>query len=89
LDSSLSSAAANLTIVVLDVLWIPRYGVLGAACASLIAYSVAFVLVGATFCRVTGLSVGEAYGYRREDLGAMARISGRFARRAGLASGAG
>ena len=83
---SLSSVAANMTIVALDVLWIPKYGVVGAAWASLAAYSVALVFMALTFCHVTRLSFRDAYRYRAEDLGAMARMANRLARQAGLVS---
>ena len=82
---SMSSLIANATIVTLDVLWIPRYGILGAAWASLIAYVVALAVAALMFCRVTGLRARDAYCYRSDDLGTMSRIATRLARRTGLA----
>jgi O-antigen/teichoic acid export membrane protein len=84
---SVSSLLANVTIVGLDLLWIPRFGILGAAWASLIAYGVALAMAAVMFCRVTGLGFREAYWYRADDLGAMTRILAQvFRRRPELAS---
>jgi O-antigen/teichoic acid export membrane protein len=84
---SMSSLLANVTIVGLDLLWIPRFGILGAAWASLIAYCVALAMAAVMFCRVTGLGFLEAYRYRGDDLGAITRILGQvFRRRPELAS---
>jgi O-antigen/teichoic acid export membrane protein len=79
---SLSSLAANVTIVGLDLLWIPRYGLIGAAWASLVAYAVALVVAGFLFCRVTGLGVREAYAYRWGDLSTMLKLASEAGRRA-------
>lgn len=81
---SLSSLVANVTIVALDLLWIPRYGIFGAAWASLAAYAVALVLAAFLFCRVTGLGPREAYGYRAGDVGAMRKLVEYVGRSMGL-----
>ncbi len=81
---SCSSLVANVTIVVLDLLWIPRYGVFGAAWASLIAYAVALALAAVLFCRVTGLGLLEAYRYRASDAGAIRKLAGHVACMAGF-----
>jgi O-antigen/teichoic acid export membrane protein len=77
---SISSTVATVTIVVLDLAWIPRHGILGAAWASLVAYSVALGVVAFMFCRVTGLSFRDAYFYRSDDLGALMRVVSRLTR---------
>lgn len=77
---SMSSLVATVTIVALDLVWIPRHGILGAAWASLVAYSAALVVVAFMFCRVTGLSFREAYLYRSDDLDALLRIASRLTR---------
>jgi O-antigen/teichoic acid export membrane protein len=77
---SMSSMMATVTIVALDLAWIPQQGILGAAWASLVAYSVAFAVVAFMFCRVTGLSFRDAYLYRSDDLGALMRILSPLAR---------
>src|SRR5262245_1464118 len=76
---SLSSLLSTITIVALDLAWIPRHGILGAAWASLVAYSVAFGVVALMFCRVTGLSFRDAYLYRSADFAALLRIGSRLA----------
>jgi O-antigen/teichoic acid export membrane protein len=81
---AMSSVVASATIVVLDLLWIPRYGIMGAAWASLVAYSVALALAAVTFCRVTGMGFRDAYRYRSTDLGTMARLASRLVRGRGL-----
>jgi len=65
---SVCSGVASLCIVVLDLLWIPRYGAMGAAWASFIAYGVALGTAGWAFCRLTGMSVTTAYAPRISDM---------------------
>jgi O-antigen/teichoic acid export membrane protein len=65
---SVCSGAATICIVVLDVLWIPQHGVMGAAWASFIAYGMALVTVAYAFCRSTGLGLGTAFAPRRSDV---------------------
>lgn len=77
---SMSSLLATVTIVALDLTWIPRYGILGAAWASLVAYSVALAVAAFTFCHVTALSFRDAYLYRSDDLGALLRLASRLVR---------
>jgi O-antigen/teichoic acid export membrane protein len=82
---SMSSLMATMTIVALDLAWIPKHGILGAAWASLVAYSVAFAVVAFQFCRVTGMSFRDAYLYRPDDLGALLRLASRLVRSGRLA----
>jgi O-antigen/teichoic acid export membrane protein len=77
---SMSSLVATVTIVALDLSWIPQHGILGAAWASLVAYSVALAVAACTFCHVTGLSFRDAYLYRPDDLIALLRIASRLMR---------
>ena len=77
---SLSSLVATVTIVALDLMWIPQHGILGAAWASLVAYTIALAVAAFTFCHVTGLSFREAYIYRSDDLIALVRIASRLMR---------
>jgi O-antigen/teichoic acid export membrane protein len=62
------SGVASLCIVVLDLLWIPRYGAVGAAWASFIAYGVALGAAAWAFCRLTGMSLVAAYAPRFSDM---------------------
>jgi O-antigen/teichoic acid export membrane protein len=82
---SMSSLVATMTIVALDLAWIPQHGILGAAWASLVAYGVALAAAAFMFCRVTGLSFRDAYLYRSDDLGALLRIASRLVRGGRLA----
>jgi O-antigen/teichoic acid export membrane protein len=45
---------AVITNVVLNLLWIPRYGIVGAARASTVSYTVSFVLALFFYCRLSG-----------------------------------
>jgi stage V sporulation protein B len=51
---SVAMAVAALVTVGLDLILIPRFGIAGAATASLIAYAVSAAQLGASFVRVTG-----------------------------------
>ena len=49
-----SGLAAVLTNVVLNLLWIPRYGIVGAAWASTASYTVSFLSALFFYCRLSG-----------------------------------
>jgi O-antigen/teichoic acid export membrane protein len=49
-----TSSAAVLTNVVLNLLWIPRYGIVGAAWASTASYTVSFLSALFFYCRLSG-----------------------------------
>jgi O-antigen/teichoic acid export membrane protein len=65
------SSVATVCIVSLDLLWIPRYGVMGAAWASLIAYGVALGAAAWAFCRQTGMRPAAAYIPRFSDVSSL------------------
>lgn len=46
--------AAVTTNVILNLLWIPRYGIVGAAWASTVSYTVSFLMVLFLYCRLSG-----------------------------------
>ncbi len=46
--------AAVMTNIVLNLLWIPRYGIVGAAWASTVSYSVSFLSALFFYCRLSG-----------------------------------
>lgn len=52
----------------LNMLWIPRYGITGAAHASAISYIMAFLIGLAVYCRVSGNSLTNVLVPRRSDL---------------------
>lgn len=68
---SLCSLLSAIVIVVLDFWWIPIYGVMGAAWASLISYAIAALSGAVVFRRLTGMSYREAYLPRWGDVVAL------------------
>lgn len=62
---STASVALN---VLLNVLWIPRFGPVGAAWASSVSYTFAFLLVVILYVRVSGNKVSHVVLPRRSDL---------------------
>ncbi len=66
--------AAN---VGLNLLWIPRYGIVGASLASSVSYSVVALVVVVAYLRISGTRFRDAFLLRREDWG---RVAGIFAR---------
>lgn len=81
LVASSCSFAAAVVIVVLDLWWIPLYGVMGAAWASLIAYGVAFAGSSIAFSLVTGIPYASAFVPQREDYRLLVETARRLARR--------
>ena len=53
--------------VVLNILWIPRYGIAGAAWASVASYGIALVIVLIVYCRLSGNSWIEVLFPQRGD----------------------
>lgn len=69
------AAAAGFSLaitVLLDLLLIPRYGIMGAALASSIAYGAAAVFLLGMFLRTTGMTPREVLLVRRSDWKALA-----------------
>jgi len=56
--------------LLLNFLWIPRWGIEGAAWASTVSYTVQGALMAVFFCRLTGIPPGHLVVPRREDLAA-------------------
>lgn len=74
-------AAVSLTAnVVLNVLLIPRYGTSGAAWSSVVSYSVAGILTGALYVRVSGNSVAGVLLPHPDDLVLLRRVAGSLVR---------
>lgn len=63
-----SSTITLVFTVVLDLALIPAFGIVGAAAASSVAYSVATALVVYFYLKDSGLRAGEIFLPRREDL---------------------
>lgn len=66
--ASLCSMVSAIFIVVLDFWWIPKWGVMGAAWASLVSYAAAFVAGAYAFYRLTGVGFCEILVPRKEDV---------------------
>jgi O-antigen/teichoic acid export membrane protein len=56
--------AAN---VILNLLWIPRYGIVGASLASSISYALVALIVAVAFFRISGTRARDAFLPRKED----------------------
>jgi O-antigen/teichoic acid export membrane protein len=65
---SYTSGIAMLLTVVLDIILIPRWGTVGAAIASSIAYLTAWVVTLRLYCRITGYHPWDLLVIRQEDL---------------------
>jgi O-antigen/teichoic acid export membrane protein len=66
--STISALMALMVTIVLDIVLIPRYGIVGAAVASTCAYSVEFVIAGSYFVFHSGLTWKEILVLRKSDL---------------------
>jgi len=60
--------AALIANVSLNLMWIPRYGILGAAAASLVSYTLEALVIATAFVATTRCSVGELLVVRRSDV---------------------
>jgi len=67
--------AAN---VVLNLLWIPRYGIVGASLASTVSYGLVTLVVVQAFLRISGSRARDAFLLRKEDWNRVAGIFGRL-----------
>jgi len=64
------AAAVGLALnVALNWIWIPRYGIVGAALASTVSYGTVALFVVAAFLRISGSRLRDAFLLRREDWG--------------------
>jgi len=54
--------------ILLNLFWIPAYGIRGAALASLVSYSLDAVMGGFFFLKSGGLRAGEVFGFNGKDL---------------------
>jgi O-antigen/teichoic acid export membrane protein len=63
--TTLVSALVN---VVLNVMWIPRYGITGAASATAISYAISFGLGLGIFCRLSGQTVWQVLVPTKNDI---------------------
>jgi O-antigen/teichoic acid export membrane protein len=77
LPVTLAAALGLLANFLLNLLWIPRYGIVGASLASSVSYSIIALVVIVAFVRISGARVRDAFVLRREDWG---RVAGVFSR---------
>lgn len=66
--SAMSRTVALILTVILDIILIPRYGIVGAAWASTCAYAVEFLVAGVLLTRGTGLTWSDILFIRPADL---------------------
>lgn len=66
--STVCAASGMVATVILDLILIPRYGIIGAAIASTSAYTLEFVVAGIWFIHVSGLPWKEVLVIRSGDL---------------------
>lgn len=81
-EPNVITRAVSLAVnVVLNWLWIPVWGIGGAAAAALVSYVVDAVLLVAVFLWITDCTLGDLLIVRREDLDPYRRQLARIARR--------
>lgn len=71
------SVAAIVTFAVnvaLNLVWIPRYGTIGAACASLVCYALYGVWMAMAYRRLTGVRLADLFIPTRDDLAALVDV---------------
>jgi O-antigen/teichoic acid export membrane protein len=78
--SSIASGVSLVLTVVLDLLWIPRYGIDGAAAASSVAYTANGLCMTVFFLRVSGVRLRDLFWVRAADFRAVRKA---LRRRAG------
>jgi O-antigen/teichoic acid export membrane protein len=67
LPVTLGAGIGLLLNVVLNLMWIPRYGIVGASLASSVSYSAVAVVVAVAFLRISHSRVRDAFLLRPED----------------------
>lgn len=58
---------ALLVNILLNIIWIPKYGANGAAVASTVSYSLAAILFLIVYSRVTAMPLKQILGYKKQD----------------------
>jgi len=59
----------------LNLLWIPRWGIAGAALASTVSYTAILIMRTWLYCRISGNSAWKTLVVRREDFGLYVRLA--------------
>lgn len=76
LINSMNALLSLVVTVALDLILIPRHGIVGAAAASSISYALTFAVAVGCFLRVSGLSLRALFRPDRADLEQLRRIVG-------------
>lgn len=77
--STVTTALSVVVNIGLNVLWIPRYGITGAAYASAVSYVMALFIALIVYCRLSGNSLIDVLVPRRSDLELYRRLVLRLA----------
>ncbi len=80
---TVATAIAFASNVGLCLVWIPRYGIEGAAWASTVAYTLQSAIMLAFFTRLSGCGLAETVVIRREDLALYGGLVRKLLRRGG------
>ena len=78
LPGTLAAALGFAANVVLNFLWIPRYGIVGASLASSVSYALVAVVVAVVFLRISQTRARDAFIPRKEDWDRIVGILGRL-----------
>jgi len=78
LPVTLGAALGFVANVLLNLAWIPRYGILGASLASSVSYSLVTIIVLIAYLRICEKSLKEALLLRKEDLQRLVGVFGRL-----------
>ena len=84
LNSFVAAVSVSLNVV-LNIVLIPRYGISGAAWASVASYSLAAVVSCGIYIRLSGNSLASVFVPRREDLVLLRRVAASLVGRRGAA----
>jgi O-antigen/teichoic acid export membrane protein len=68
LPVTLGAGVGFVANVALNLVWIPQYGIVGAALASSVSYTLVAVMVMVAYLRITGSRLSEVLLLKREDL---------------------
>lgn len=65
---SITSGAALVTMVIIDIVFVPSMGIIGASIGSSVSYIVATVIICLFYTRISGATVTNLFIPRREDI---------------------
>ena len=53
--------------IILNILWIPKYGITGAAWATSVSYTFAFAIITIAYCKISGNSIYKTVFMQKSD----------------------